>query len=553
MPNINQHTPNLSNVSHDTLAIEQLTVTQEIDLETYAFCNSFTKYDELLNKLTSTDNSNLNLPKIEVSPQSKNSTQSVNEWDTTPNHSSNRTSLTNDINFNDNYILDSRALPYIADTLHFKFLEDLDDKQMDPDFMHPEKQLFPLGDETVPKSLDIDSLSEIDKSFYNGVIELPISDAIQPHLTMNKSFSKVEKPNMRRKASNVEQVRNQLLNKHQRTASAASIISTRSTSIPLPGAQKEVNEIEGLLKAEDFLTGGCRFEDNVLLSQPSSSFDATWDQSEENFTKAKSEINILDSRSVTYSSQAGLIDSNGRGNVLEGGSTDCVRVVTPTKFSSSDDGVIAILPVDRQSVEDLPKINQSSHRCDGCFKISKTTYGCSNQILNRLPNLKSYTEYNTPNGYNLEFAKKHGDPNFVYQRSEQNTYYDPAVKRYSLEPEYDSKGRRMKTDYPSLCPFCKVTPSRGIDDLFYERNNSCYRGHLINTHGISSKGESAMLPTAGFVCYKLGKNSWTETFGFKCPYSDCTKCFIRGDKTHGFHEYIRHWNGKHIQKVGTSP
>lgn len=205
------------------------------------------------------------------------------------------------------------------------------------------------------------------------------------------------------------------------------------------------------------------------------------------------------------------------------------------------------LPKRFEPIDDLPKISECKHRCSKCFKVSKTSYGCANQIVKRLPNIDSYREYNTPNGYTLDYAIKHGDKKYVYLASEAKNKYDPLVKRYTLDVQYNSKGKKMKRDYPSLCPFCKVTNTKKFDSLFYERNNSCYRGHLINTHGINSLGEFVKLPTSGFVCYKLGKNSWSETVGFKCPYDNCEACFLRGDKTHGFHEYIRHWNRSHLE------
>ncbi|ODQ48016.1 hypothetical protein PICMEDRAFT_122506 [Pichia membranifaciens NRRL Y-2026] len=205
------------------------------------------------------------------------------------------------------------------------------------------------------------------------------------------------------------------------------------------------------------------------------------------------------------------------------------------------------LPTHFEPIDDLPKIKQSKHRCKSCFKVSKTSYGCAKQIVRHLPNIRLYKEYNTPNGYTMEYAKQHGDSQYVYMASEVKNEYDPLVKRYTMDIQYNSKGKKLKRDYPSLCPFCKVSDSRKFDSLFYERNNSCYRGHLINTHGINSMGEFAKLPESGFVCYKLGKNSWSETVGFKCPYENCDFCFLRGDKTHGFHEYIRHWNRSHIE------
>ncbi|GAV30500.1 hypothetical protein PMKS-004014 [Pichia membranifaciens] len=205
------------------------------------------------------------------------------------------------------------------------------------------------------------------------------------------------------------------------------------------------------------------------------------------------------------------------------------------------------LPTHFEPIDDLPKIKQSKHKCKSCFKVSKTSYGCAKQIVRHLPNIRLYKEYNTPNGYTLEYAKEHGDSQYVYMASEVKNEYDPLVKRYTMDIQYNSKGKKLKRDYPSLCPFCKVSDTRKFDSLFYERNNSCYRGHLINTHGINSMGEFAKLPESGFVCYKLGKNSWSETVGFKCPYENCNYCFLRGDKTHGFHEYIRHWNRWHIE------
>jgi hypothetical protein len=204
------------------------------------------------------------------------------------------------------------------------------------------------------------------------------------------------------------------------------------------------------------------------------------------------------------------------------------------------------LPSVFESVDDLVKIEHCKHRCNGCFKVSNSSYGCSRQLIKKLPNLEAYKEYNTPNGYSLEYSKKHGDPQYIYLDSEVKTSYDPLVKRYLNGVQYSPKGKKLKRDYPSLCPFCKVSEGRKFDSLFYERNNSCYRGHLINTHGINSTGEVALLPQSGFVCYKLGKNTWSESIGFKCPYEYCNVCFIKGDKTHGFHEYIRHWNRYHI-------
>lgn len=205
-----------------------------------------------------------------------------------------------------------------------------------------------------------------------------------------------------------------------------------------------------------------------------------------------------------------------------------------------------VLPKELPPYDDLPKLDQAKHRCDGCFKVNRVSYGCSKQLVERLPNIDAFKEYNSPNKYTLKFAIQEGSPEYCYVNSEVNTRYDPSIKRYSTKILYSSKGKKLKRDYPSLCPFCKVSESKSFDSLFYERNNSCYRGHLINTHGINSTGERAKLPKSGFVCYKLGKNSWSETVGFKCPYKDCNQCFLKGDKTHGFHEYIRHWNRCHI-------
>lgn len=204
------------------------------------------------------------------------------------------------------------------------------------------------------------------------------------------------------------------------------------------------------------------------------------------------------------------------------------------------------LPTVFEDAFHLRKIEHSSHICDGCFKITKTSYGCSKQLVPTLPNLKTFENYNSPNGYTLEFAQKHGSDAYIYISTEMKNDYDPKIKRYYKKQQYTESGKRLKRDYPSLCLFCKVSDVRSFDQLFYERNNSCYRGHLINTHGISSSGEVAKLPQSGFVCYKLGKNIWSETVGFRCPYEGCNVCFLKGDKTHGFHEYIRHWNRSHI-------
>lgn len=218
-------------------------------------------------------------------------------------------------------------------------------------------------------------------------------------------------------------------------------------------------------------------------------------------------------------------------------------------YSDVDDEGVSpnCLPEDFEDIADLYKIRFAHHRCEGCFKISKQGYGCSKQLIKKLPNLQAFKEYNTPNGYTLDYVREHASSEYIYLYSEVTNDYDPLIKRYSTIPPPASKGKKMKRDYPSLCPFCEVTDHRKIDDLFYERNNSCYRGHLINTHGINSTGDVVKLPTSGFVCYKLGKNCWIETSGFRCPYDDCKACFLRGDKTHGFHEYIRHWNRFHIK------
>lgn len=205
-------------------------------------------------------------------------------------------------------------------------------------------------------------------------------------------------------------------------------------------------------------------------------------------------------------------------------------------------GLPRVLP----PLTDLPKMEQVKHMCDGCFKINRVSYGCSKQLVKNLPNIDAFKEYNSPNKYTLKFALENGNSNFSYVNSEVKTRYDPSIKRYSTKILYSSKGKKLKRDYPSLCPFCKVSDTKKFDSLFYERNNSCYRGHLINTHGINSTGERAKLPKSGFVSYKLGKNSWSETVGFNCPYNNCDQCFLKGDKTHGFHEYIRHWNRCHI-------
>lgn len=573
-------------VSTDNISFENVpnTLSQELEVDTFAFCNSLSQYDELLGKLTSANNglSNLNVEdkknsvgvedslvgsKISNSPLSKDSAISPNDWDATPIYSSNSTSLITDFNFNNNYTIDGKSVPNLESNNNYNFLENLVpiSNSTSNEFVQKkdDNMNFPFGNESVPKTLGYENLLKIDDQLYHKILNSEDSGdlfqsgtSIQPHLTMNQTFKKVEKPSIRRKTSSVEQMKNQIFQQHRRTTSATSVLSTNSNSIPLPGFKFEddnLNGDAGFLKADDILNPSYSFEDFSLLSQ-TNSFDATLKQTQEDLTQ----VNTQQTSYTNDNSNVGLSENYPRETTLRNGSDEFTQDETPSECSLSDTEMlnvndVQVLPENRQSVTDLAKINQSSHVCDGCFKISKSSYGCSKKILKRLPNLKAYKEYNTPNGYTLEFAEKHGDPSFVYQRSEQNTVYDPAVKRYSLQPEYDTKGKRMKTDYPSLCPFCKVTPSRSIDDLFYERNNSCYRGHLINTHGISSKGEFARLPTAGFVCFKLGKNSWTETFGFKCPYKDCNKCFIRGDKTHGFHEYIRHWNGKHIQKLGSSP
>lgn len=214
--------------------------------------------------------------------------------------------------------------------------------------------------------------------------------------------------------------------------------------------------------------------------------------------------------------------------------------------STEIDDSTKILPKEMLPIDDLPKLEQTKHKCDGCFKVNRVSYGCSKQIIERLPNIDAFKEYNSPNKYTLKYAIQEGNPSFRYVNSEVKTRYDPSIKRYSTKVLYSAKGKKLKRDYPSLCPFCKVSESKNFDSLFYERNNSCYRGHLINTHGINSTGERAKLPRSGFVCYKLGKNVWSETVGFKCPYENCNQCFLKGDKTHGFHEYIRHWNRFHI-------
>lgn len=264
------------------------------------------------------------------------------------------------------------------------------------------------------------------------------------------------------------------------------------------------------------------------ISQPSELFTTTHQVYDD-------EDDITDLEQEKYRTQSSISSSSNYEN----------NETTENMESMND--VANYLPKRFEPIDDLPKISECKHRCSKCFKVSKTSYGCANQIVKRLPNIDLYKEYNTPNGYTLDYAMKHGDKKYVYLASEAKNKYDPLVKRYTLDVQYNSKGKKMKRDYPSLCPFCKVTDTKKFDSLFYERNNSCYRGHLINTHGINSLGEFVKLPTSGFVCYKLGKNSWSETVGFKCPYENCDACFLRGDKTHGFHEYIRHWNRSHLE------
>lgn len=239
----------------------------------------------------------------------------------------------------------------------------------------------------------------------------------------------------------------------------------------------------------------------------------------------------------TNSSQLIILDNNNH------------NIVNYNKNSNDEKQIIPdnCLPTVFNSIEDLPNITKSKHKCNGCFKVSRNAYGCSKQIVFKLPNIKSYQEYNSPNGYDLTFALNNGDPKYKYIQSDVRTQYDPLVKRYLNDVQVNKNGKKMKRDYPSLCPFCKISDNKRFDSLFYERNNSCYRGHLINTHGINSTGEFAKLPTAGFISYKLGKNSWSQTIGFRCPYDGCNSCFLRGDKTHGFHEYIRHWNRTHLE------
>ncbi|OUT22360.1 hypothetical protein CAS74_002077 [Pichia kudriavzevii] len=127
--------------------------------------------------------------------------------------------------------------------------------------------------------------------------------------------------------------------------------------------------------------------------------------------------------------------------------------------------------------------------CEYCQKISDTCYFCLNQTSNFERKLYQFQLYNEPNNLPIEEVVKHCDKSFIYEENIDNAdkIYEPYITRCKVEDEYDVEGKRKKKDHPGFCKYCIIEGAQW-DSNFYERNNSRYRGHMINTHGIHPNG-----------------------------------------------------------------
>jgi hypothetical protein len=185
--------------------------------------------------------------------------------------------------------------------------------------------------------------------------------------------------------------------------------------------------------------------------------------------------------------------------------------------------------------------------CDACQKISDTCYFCYILPCNFDRKLKQFQLYNKPNNFSLQQIIDHCDKSYIYEENIDNInrVYDPYITRCRIEDEYVD-GKKIKKDHPGFCKYCLMSDD-SWENNFYERNNSRYRGHMINTHGIHPNGTKCRMPENGIFCYKWIRNHWFETSGFICPYPNCSDIFTIGEKGHGFHEYLRHWSKCHVE------
>ena len=182
--------------------------------------------------------------------------------------------------------------------------------------------------------------------------------------------------------------------------------------------------------------------------------------------------------------------------------------------------------------------------CDGCQKISDTCYFCFQKEPNFKRKVNQFELYNQPNKVDINDVVRNCDKNYIYEENVDNVdkIYDPYITRCKIDDDIVN-GRKVKKDHPGFCRYCLLMDD--WNENFYERNNSRYRGHMINTHGIHPNGSRVKLPANGIYCYKWIRNHWFETSGFYCPYDGCLETFTIGEKGHGFHEYLRHWSKKH--------
>ncbi|ODQ44658.1 hypothetical protein PICMEDRAFT_13325 [Pichia membranifaciens NRRL Y-2026] len=185
--------------------------------------------------------------------------------------------------------------------------------------------------------------------------------------------------------------------------------------------------------------------------------------------------------------------------------------------------------------------------CEYCQKISDTCYFCYNRPCNFIRKLQQFQLYNQPNGFTIDNVVYHCDNDYIYEENVDNKdrIYDPQITRCKIEDEFVN-GKKTKKDHPGFCKYCTMY-DENWDSNFYERNNSRYRGHMINTHGIHPNGAICKMPDTGYFCYKWVRNHWFETSGFFCPYPNCNAAFAIGEKGHGFHEYLRHWSKVHVK------